>query len=467
MQSHFWYAFLPREWSKCLRRPLAAQSKGPAIMPDTVQQYKDFLITSFTKTIQPVVVESAQGCIVRDASGKEYLDCFAGISVVNAGHCNPKVIAAAKAQMEKLVHCASYIYYSPATGALAAKMAQIMPSRRLRKSFFANSGAEAMEGALKAARLFTGKHEIISLQASFHGRTWGTLSITGNSARKARGGPYASGVSFAPAPYVYRSPWPDDPTRCVDFWSQSLEEIIRFSTSGDVAAFIAEPIMGEGGIIVPPLNYFREIKQVLDRHEILFICDEVQSGFARTGKMFAIEHYGVEPDILVTAKGIADGFPLAGFTTRDEIAAAFKPGDHLSTFGGNPVSCAAALANIEFLQEERLCEQALENGKYLISLLNETTKDLPLAGEIRGLGLMVGIELIRDEQRTPAPEAAEAVRCHCLSNGVLVGVGGVYGNVVRIQPPLVITREQLERAADAVTAAIRHVHREPTTPPPA
>ena len=186
-------------------------------MSDTVQQYRDYVITSFMKAVQPVVVESAKGCVIHDASGKEYLDCFAGISVVNAGHCNPKVIAAAKAQMDKLVHCASYIYYSPATGALAEKMAQIMPWPALRKSFFANSGAEAIEGAMKVARLYSGKHEIISLQASFHGRTWGTLSITGNQGRKKRGGPYASGVSFAPAPYVYRSPWPDDPNRCVDF----------------------------------------------------------------------------------------------------------------------------------------------------------------------------------------------------------------------------------------------------------
>ena len=186
-------------------------------MSDTIQQYQDYVITSFMKAVQPVVVASADGCVIRDVSGKEYLDCFAGISVVNAGHCNPKVIAAAKAQMDKLVHCASYIYYSPATGALAEKLAQIMPSPRLRKSFFANSGAEAIEGAMKVARLYCGKHEIISLQASFHGRTWGTLSITGNQGRKKRGGPYAPGVSFAPAPYVYRSPWPDDPSRCVDF----------------------------------------------------------------------------------------------------------------------------------------------------------------------------------------------------------------------------------------------------------
>jgi len=432
-------------------------------MGDTIQQYKDFVITSFMKAVQPVVVASAEGCVIHDASGKDYLDCFAGISVVNAGHCNPKVIAAAKAQMDKLVHCASYIYYSPATGELAEKLAQIMPSPRLRKSFFANSGAEAIEGAMKVARLYTGKHEIISLHASFHGRTWGALSITGNQGRKKRGGPYAPGVAFTNAPYVYRSPWPDDPRRCVDFWAQSLEEVIRFSTAGDVAAFIAEPVMGEGGIIVPPADYFRAIKKVLDRHGILFICDEVQSGFGRTGKMFAIEHYGVEPDVLVTAKGIADGFPLAAFTTRDEIAASFKPGDHLSTFGGNPVSCAASLANIEYMLEERLCEQSLEKGAYLMDRLNQLKRDQPIVGEVRGLGLMVGIELVTDDKRTPGTAEAEAVRDHCLAAGVLVGVGGVYGNVVRVQPPLVITKHQLDVAVDAIAHAIERVQAKSAT----
>jgi len=425
-------------------------------MSDTVQKYKDYVITSFMKSVQPVVIESAQGCIVRDVSGKQYLDCFAGISVVNAGHCNPRIIAAAKAQMDKLVHCGSYIYYCPATADLAEKMAQIMSWPALRKTFFANSGAEAIEGALRLARLFSGKHEVISLQASFHGRTWGTLSITGNQARKRRGGPYAPGVAFAPAPYLYRSAWPNDAKRCVDFWSKSMDEIIRFSTSGDVAAFIAEPVMGEGGIIVPPPDYFCEIKKVLDKYGILFLCDEVQSGFGRTGKMFAIEHYGVEPDVLVAAKGIADGFPLASFTTRDEIAAAFKPGDHLSTFGGNPVSCAASIANIEYMQEEHLCEKALEKGNYLMDRLKALQKQLPLIGEVRGLGLMVGIELVQDDQLTPAAAEAEGVRECCLARGVLVGVGGIYGNVVRVQPPLVISRDQIDEAVEVIAYAIEH-----------
>ena len=425
-------------------------------MSDTVRKYQDYVITSFVKAVQPVVVESASGATIRDVSGREYIDCFAGISVVNAGHCHPKINAAVKAQVDKLVHCASYIYYSQPTANLAEKVAQITPGK-LKKSFFANSGAEAIEGALKVARLYTGKHEIISLQQSFHGRTWATLSITGNQGRKKRGGPYAPGIAFAPAPYAYRSPWPNDPERFASHCAKMLEETIRFSTSGDVAAFIAEPVMGEGGIIVPPQNYFREVKEVLDRHGILFIADEVQSGFGRTGKMFAIEHYGVEPDILVTAKGIANGYPIAAFTTRDEIAASFRPGDHLSTFGGNPVCCAAALANIEVFQEENLCRQSAEKGAFALEKLRAAQKRLPLIGEVRGLGLMIGIELVKDEALSPAAAEAEAIRDTCLKAGVLIGVGGTNGNVLRLQPPLVISQEQLEIALDVLESAIAEV----------
>jgi 4-aminobutyrate aminotransferase-like enzyme len=275
--------------------------------------------------------------------------------------------------------------------------------------------------------------------------------------RKKRGGPYAAGVSFAPAPYAYRSQWPNDPDECGSQCAQAIEDVIRFTTADDVAAFIAEPVMGEGGIIVPPGNYFKEVKKVLDRHGILFIADEVQSGFARTGKMFAIEHYGVEPDILVTAKGIADGFPLSAFTTRPEIAAAYKPGDHLSTFGGNPVSCAAALANIEFIEQQDLPARATDTGNYAMAKLRDLQKHTPLIGEVRGLGLMIGVELVKDEKLTPATSEAEAIRDGLLRRGVLVGVGGVYGNVVRFQPPLIITRPQIDHALEAFAAALQEV----------
>jgi 4-aminobutyrate aminotransferase / (S)-3-amino-2-methylpropionate transaminase / 5-aminovalerate transaminase len=426
-------------------------------MPDTIQKYKDYVMTGFLKSVAPITIARASGATVTDVNGREYLDCFAGISVVNAGHGNPQVIAAAKEQMDKLVHCSSYLYHVPVVADLAEKLSQIAPSKNLRKTFFGNGGAEAIEGALKLARLYTGKHEFISLHASFHGRSFGALSVTGNYGRKKKGGPYATGVAFAPAPYVYRSSWPGDPEECARQCARAIDEVVRFATSNDVAAFIAEPVMGEGGILVPPFNYFKEVKKVLDHYGILFIADEVQSGFGRTGKLFAIEYYGVEPDILVTAKGIADGFPLSAYTVRSEIAEAYKPGDHLSTFGGNPVSCAAALANIEFIERVNLPKQAAETGNYVMGRLRDLQQASPIIGEIRGLGLMIGVELVKDRQKTPAAAEAEAIRDACLRDGVLVGVGGVFGNVVRIQPPLVITRQQIDHALDVLARALSQV----------
>lgn len=240
-------------------------------------------------------------------------------------------------------------------------------------------------------------------------------------------------------------------------WARPLEEVIQFCTSGDVAAYLAEPVLGEGGIIVPPLDYFQEIKKVLDKHGILFIADEVQTGFGRTGAMFAVERYGVQPDIIVTAKGIADGFPLGAFTTTDEIAAAFRPGDHLSTFGGNPVSCAAALASINYIQQENLPGKAREDGGYVMQRLRAMQERFPIMGEVRGLGLMIGVELVADDALTPATAQAEAVRASCLEKGMLIGVGGVYGNVVRFQPPLVISREQIDAALEALESAFAQV----------
>jgi 4-aminobutyrate aminotransferase / (S)-3-amino-2-methylpropionate transaminase / 5-aminovalerate transaminase len=425
------------------------------------QKYKDYVMTGFLKSVAPIVFEKASGAVVTDIDGKEYLDCFAGISVVNAGHCNPEVIAAAKAQMDKLVHCSSYLYHVQPVADLAEKMAQITPGK-LSKTFFGNGGAEAIEGALKLARLFTGKHEFISLHGSFHGRSWGALSITGNQARKKKGGPYAPGIAFAPAPYAYRSLWPDDPEECARHCAKTIDEVVRYATSNDVAAFIAEPVMGEGGIIVPPFNYFKEVKKVLDHYGILFIADEVQSGFGRTGKMFAIEYYGVEPDIFVTAKGIADGFPLSAYTVRPEIAEAYKPGDHLTTFGGNPVSCAAALANIEFIEREKLPARATETGNYAMGKLRELQKRNSLIGDVRGLGLMIGVELVKDADKTPATAEAESIKEICLQKGLLIGVGGVHGNVIRFQPPLVITKEQIDKAIGIFTEALAEV-RQPAT----
>jgi 4-aminobutyrate aminotransferase / (S)-3-amino-2-methylpropionate transaminase / 5-aminovalerate transaminase len=423
----------------------------------TKELYDQYMITSMVAGFEPIEVERAQGTTITGSDGKTYLDCFSGISVVNAGHNHPKVIAAAKAQMDKLVHCCTYIYYNPPAGLLAKRLAEITPGK-LQKTFFANSGAEAIEGAMRLAKQFTGKKELIALTQSFHGRTAGTLSITGNLARKKGSGPYLSGVAFAPAPFPYRCPFktstPDD---CAAACAEGIEEAIRSQTSGDVAAFIAESVMGEGGIIVPPDNYFKYAKAICDKHGILFICDEVQSGFGRCGKMFAIEHYGVEPDIMATAKGIADGFPLGAFTARADVGDSFKPGDHLSTFGGNPVSCAAALANIEVMLEEKLPENAAARGAQIMTRLKEFAGKTPLIGEVRGKGLMIGIELVKDKQKTPAVAETKEVRRLCREAGVLVGSGGTFANVIRLQPPLILTSAEADRLCDVVSDVVSKV----------
>jgi 4-aminobutyrate aminotransferase len=425
---------------------------------DTMEKYRRYVSTGFLKKVQPIVIERGQGATLWDEQGRAYLDLFSGISVVNAGHCHPLVLEAAAAQMRKLVHCSSYLYHVKPVAELAEALAGIMPSPELRVTFFANSGAEAIEGALRVAKQFTGRSEFVSLEMSFHGRTVGTLSITGNWNRKKRGGPYLPGVAFATVPYCYRSPYGSDPESVARECARAVERVIDLHTSGGVAAFIAEPVLGEGGIIVPPLSYFRYVKEILERRGILFICDEVQSGFGRTGKMLAVEHYGVVPDIVVTAKGIADGFPLSAFTMREEIAQAFTPGDHLSTFGGNPVSCAAALANLEVFRREGLAARAAELGGRLQSRLRDALARHESVGEVRGLGLMIGIELVEDRKtRAPAAALAGAVQDQLLEQGFLIGVGGFHGNVLRLQPPLVIAEADLERAATAIDAALARV----------
>ena len=422
---------------------------------DTMEKYRRYVNTHFLKKVQPIVVERALGAKVWDETGREFVDLFSGIAVVNAGHGHPEIVEAAAAQMRRLVHCNSYVYHNKPTADFAEALASIMPGPELRVSFFGSSGAEAIEGAMRLAKQYTGRSEFVALEMSFHGRTAGTLSVTGNRNRKKKGGPYLPGVAFASAPYPYRSPYGSDPAVVARECARDVERAIDFHTSGDVAAFIAEPVLGEGGVIVPPPDYFKLVKEILDRRGILFICDEVQTGFGRTGRMLAIEHYGVVPDIVVTAKGIADGFPLSAFTTREEIARAFTPGDHLSTFGGNPVSCAAALANLTVFRKEKLVERSAATGGRLLAKLHELAARHPLIGDVRGLGLMCGIELVADRDRkTPAAEAAGAIQARMLEEGFLAGVGGYHGNVLRVQPPLVIEDADLDRAVAALDRAL-------------
>ncbi len=425
---------------------------------DIINRAHKHLITSLVSKIQPIVIEKAKGAIITDINGKDFIDCFAGFSVVNAGHCQQEVIDAAMNQAKKLVHAGTYLYYIEPAINLAEKLAELTPPN-LQMTFFGNSGAEAVESALKLARKFTKKYELISLMGSFHGRTIGAISITGQSSKKKYDmGPFMTGVAFANPPYCFRCPFEKKYPSCDLLCARSIENVIEYGTSKGVAAFIAEPVMGEGGIIVPPLEYFTVVKEILDEYGILFIADEVQSGFARTGKLFAIEYFNVVPDFITMAKGIADGFPLGACITRSDIGTAFEPGDHFSSFGGNPICSAAALANIDFMVKEKLSDKAEEDGKYILKRLTELKDKYEIIGDLRGKGLMIGIELVKDQVKLiPAKDETTKIRDYCRDNGLLIGSGGVKSCVLRIQPPLVITRDEIDKALEILENALKIV----------
>ena len=416
------------------------------------ERYQRYVNLSSVPAIEPLTVDRALGAQLWDAEGNSYIDCFSGIAVVNTGHGHPRVVAAARAQLDRLVHCGTYLYRVPAVGELAERLALVSPGR-LEKTFFCTSGAEAVEGAMRVAKTYTKRSEFIALDLAFHGRTNATLAVTGNSKRRHRGGPYVAGIAFAPAPYAYRCRFcaGECDLACAD----AVEDVIQYRTSGDVAAFVAEPVLGEGGIIVPHPDYFKRVKEILDKHDILFIGDEVQTGFGRTGRLFGIEHFGVEPDIMAMAKGIAAGLPLGGFIARPEIADSFQPGEHFSTFGGNPIACAAGLASLDVIQDEGLCDRSARLGAMLLQQCTDLAKRHAAIGDVRGLGLMVGLELVEDKRtKVPFAKLAARVKAACREEGILVGVGGFFGNIVRIQPPLVIDEEQLGEAVGAIDRAL-------------
>ena len=387
-----------------------------------------------------------------DSTGKKYLYCFAGVSVMNCGHANPDITRRICQQVETLQHVCN-IYLTENFVQLAERLATVTPGK-LQKSFFCSTGSEANEGAMLLATIYTQRSEFLALTGGLHGRTKLGMSVTGIGMWRTDPNP-VGGIHFVPHPYCYRCPLekkhPDCDLACAD----QVETVIKTATSGRLAALIAEPIQGNAGIVTPPPGYFIRLKEILDAHQALLIIDEVQTGFARTGKMFAIEHYGVTPDIMTMAKALGNGVPISAFIATADIADRYtQPG--ASTLGGNPVSSTAALAVLDYIERHHLRENAAARGAQLADGLKDLQRRHPILGDIRGLGLMRGAEFVHADG-SPAPAALDAALEKLKDRGILVGKNGLARNVMAFQPPLVITAADVDHLLNQLEDVLREI----------
>ncbi|MEZ4712688.1 MAG: aspartate aminotransferase family protein [Caldilineaceae bacterium] len=406
----------------------------------------------------PLPLSHGDGLRVWDADGNEYLDFFGGILTTSVGHNHPKVTQAVQEQAGKLIHTSTLYPNAPHVN-LAEKLAEITPGR-LQTSYFSNSGSEANETAVLLAQVHTGHREIIALRHGYSGRSQLAMSLTAQSSWRV-GSSFSPDVKHALNAYCYRCPLKMTYPGCGVACAEDVEDVIRTQTSGRIAAFLAEPIQGVGGFITPPPEYFKIVKEIVERYDGLFIADEVQTGFGRTGDhWFGIAHWDVEPDIMTMAKGIANGFPLSNTITRPEIAESMVgAGLTLSTFGGNPVSTAASLATINVMEEEANPTRSADIGAHLRAGLDKLWEKYPLIGEVRGKGLMQGIEVVADRQtKEPAPNAVVQLFEESKARGLLIGKGGLYGNTVRIAPALTATKDDVDRALDILDRSFAEVH---------
>ncbi len=432
---------------------------GP-IARDLLKKDEQFLSPSYIR-YYPLVVESARDCIVRDVDGNEYIDLNAGIACMNVGHNHPKVVNAIKSQCDRFLHYSNTDFYYREVIQLAEKLAAITPGGFEKKVYFGNSGTEAIEAAVKLAKWHTRKQLFIGFIGAFHGRTVGALSFTASKPNQRRYfSPLMSGVVHVPYPYCYRCPFrlefPECHYWCVDFIEEWV--IQKYAPSEDVAAMMFEPIQGEGGYVLPPPEYFQKLKKLADKHGILLIDDEVQSGIGRTGKWFAIEHWKVEPDILCCAKALASGLPLGAIVAKAKVMD-WSGGSHASTFGGNPVACSAAQAVLDVVKEGRLLEAAKKQGDHALKRLNEFGEESEIVGDVRGKGLMIGVELVEDkESKKPASKKAADVMARSWKRGIAMVTCGV--STLRFSPPLTISRDMIDAALDIVEDAITEVSKE-------
>lgn len=407
------------------------------------------LSPSYTRPY-PLVADHGEGAMVEDVDGNRFLDCNAGIAVVATGHCHPRVVRAIREQAGRLIHMSGTDFYYENMVQLAEKLASLVPGNAGRRVYFGNSGAEAIEAALKMARYATGRQQFISFFGSFHGRTMGALSLTGSKSVQKKGfSPLVPGVHHAPYPNCYRCEFGRTPETCCLECVRHIEDVLirHIVPADEIAAIVVEPVQGEGGYVVPPKRFFEELQALAHRHRILLIFDEIQSGMGRTGKMFASQHFDAVADIMTLAKGIASGMPLSATVARAELMN-WKPGAHASTFGGNPVCISAALATLELL-EESLIENAARIGAHMRSRMDTWPARFPIVGQVRGLGLMIGVELVRSQStKERAPALRDRVEKLAFERGVLVlGCGP---SSLRICPPLVITKDQADFAVDTL-----------------
>ncbi len=428
---------------------------------EIIKKDEKYLMQSFVRWY-PLVVEKAEDYVVYDVDGNAYIDLNAGIAVLNVGSTNPDVVKAATEQLKKFTHYSLTDFYYKVAVDLAERLVNIAPVGKPAKVFFTNSGAESVEAAIKAARYSTGRQYLIAFLGAFHGRTMGAVSLTASKPVQRKGfAPLVPSVIHVPYPYPYRCPFgTDDPEECGERTIGYIEEWVfgKLVDPSEVAAVIAEPIQGEGGYIVPPDNFFPKLTNLLRRHGILLISDEVQAGFCRTGKWFAIQHWGVNPDIITTAKAIAGGLPLGAVIGTDK-AMSIGPGGHASTFGGNPVAAAAALAVIDFIERNKLCERAARMGEKVIKRFKEAMNELEMIGDVRGKGLMIGVELVKNKKtKEPAKKELAEILMRLFKKGYLVIGAGV--SSIRISPPLTINEEALMNAVEAIIEEIRRIEKE-------
>jgi 4-aminobutyrate aminotransferase/(S)-3-amino-2-methylpropionate transaminase len=408
----------------------------------------------------PVYVAKAKDAWLEDVDGNRYIDFAGGIGCINIGHRRKSVLAAIRGQLDNFLHTCVQVTPYESYIRLAERMNEVTPGTFPKKTLFVNSGAEAIENAVKIARAHTGRSGIIAFEDAFHGRTMMTLALTSKThPYKAGFAPFPGDVYRIPYAYCYRCSYSLSYPSCDVFCARHLEDTFkRVVASEDVAAVIAEPVLGEGGFVVPPPEFFPTIIDICHKHGVLFIADEVQSGFGRTGKLFASEHYGIEPDILVSAKSIGGGLPLAAITGHAEIMDAPGPGGLGGTFAGNPVSCAAALAVLDIFEHENLLQRAYEIGDHFQKRAREWQRRWPMIGEVRGLGGMQAIELVKSpETREPAPEDTKQLTQYCYEHGLITITAGSYSNVVRVLVPLVISDEQMDEALDILGSALQSV----------